>query len=184
MFILRHGETVWNVLGRMQGGLDSPLTERGRAQAVRQGEILRAAGAASLPVYCSPQGRALETAKLALPEVRPITDARLAEVAMGDWQGLGYDDILRAAPDAGANPGSFLWKFSAPRGERLEEMQARVASFLAAVPAASIVVTHGVTSQLLRGAILGLSIEETDLLDDRQGVVYRAREGRVDMLER
>ncbi|MCB2120639.1 MAG: histidine phosphatase family protein, partial [Rhodobacteraceae bacterium] len=44
LYVLRHGETVWNAEGRMQGTLDSPLTERGCAQARRQGEILASLG--------------------------------------------------------------------------------------------------------------------------------------------
>lgn len=184
MYILRHGETLWNVEGRMQGGLDSPLTERGRAQARAQGEILRRAGAGELPVFSSPQGRALETARLALPDAEIIADARLAEVAMGDWQGLTYDEIRRASPDAVAEPHSFLWKFSAPGGERLEDMLARVRDFLADAPGEAVIVTHGVTSQLLRGCVLGMGVDAMDALDDRQGIVYRVVTGGEVRLER
>lgn len=183
MFILRHGETQWNVEGRMQGSLDSPLTARGRAQAERQGEILRRAGAAGLPVYSSPQGRALETVRLALPACMPVIDSRLAEVALGGWQGLSVAEILRADPDAGAHPASFLWKFNAPGGERLEVVLARIAGFLAEAPVDAIVVTHGVTSQLMRGLLLGLAPDETERLTDRQGIVHCCRDGREQLLE-
>ncbi|MCB1411303.1 MAG: histidine phosphatase family protein, partial [Rhodobacteraceae bacterium] len=40
IYILRHGQTVWNLEGRMQGSRDSSLTDLGRAQAARQGAIL------------------------------------------------------------------------------------------------------------------------------------------------
>ena len=56
MFILRHGETLWNTQGRMQGGLDSPLTARGRAQARTQGEILRRAGGWGAAALVEPAG--------------------------------------------------------------------------------------------------------------------------------
>ena len=42
LYILRHGETVWNFENRMQGALNSPLTAKGEAQAANQGRILRA----------------------------------------------------------------------------------------------------------------------------------------------
>lgn len=184
MFILRHGETLWNVEGRMQGHLDSPLTAHGREQARRQGEILRHAGAASLPLYCSPLGRALETARLALPGTAPIVDARLAEVAMGKWQGLTRAEILLRDPGIAADPASFLWKFQAPGGEPLEAMRSRIAAFLAAAPAEAVIVTHGVTSQLLRGLLLGLDMAQTDALADRQGVVFRCGAGQEVLLER
>ncbi|MDV7145753.1 histidine phosphatase family protein [Tropicimonas sp. TH_r6] len=182
MFILRHGETLWNVQGRMQGGLDSPLTERGRAQAAQQGEILRRAGATGLPVYSSPQGRARETARLVMPGAEPIRDARIAEIGMGDWQGLSFEEIRRASPDATANPGSFLWKFSAPGGERMEDMLRRLENFRTAVPAEAVVVTHGVSAQLLRGLMLGLDVEGMDALDDRQGVVWHCTSQGEDLL--
>ena len=40
IYLFRHGETEWNVAGKMQGRLDSPLTERGRQQALAHGKLL------------------------------------------------------------------------------------------------------------------------------------------------
>lgn len=181
-YILRHGETVWNVEGRMQSHLDSPLTARGRAQARRQGEILRAAGVDGLPVHASPRGRAAETAALALPGAVPVFDERLAEVGMGAWQGRTMEEIDRLWPGAMADPHPFLWKFLAPGGETLEAMQARLADWLAEQHAPVIVVTHGVASQLLRGALLGLDVAAMARLEDRQGVVYRVSSDGAEIL--
>ena len=172
MFVLRHGETVWNVEGRMQGALDSPLTERGRAQALRQGDILRQAGAERLPLYSSPQGRALETARLALPSSQVIKDERLVEVGMGGWQGLTIAEIHRASPEV-AVPDNFMWKFLAPGGERMDQKLIRLRDFLSDVPGEAIVVTHGVTSQLLRGCVMQLDLADMAALDDPQGEVHR-----------
>lgn len=183
MYILRHGETLWNVEGRMQGGLDSPLTGRGRDQARQQGEILRREGADGLPVLCSPQARALETARIALPGCVPVSDDRLAELGMGDWQGRTLSEIRSHMPDALPHPSSFLWKFSAPAGETIAQMRARVAAFAREAPDDCIVITHGVTSQFLRGHLLGLDLEGTDALGDRQGVVYRIRDGVPEVLK-
>ncbi|MGB2433038.1 MAG: phosphoglycerate mutase family protein, partial [Paracoccaceae bacterium] len=41
LYILRHGETLWNQQGRFQGQRDSPLTDKGRRQAMAQGKVLR-----------------------------------------------------------------------------------------------------------------------------------------------
>ena len=79
LLILRHGETEWNREGRMQGALDSPLTYVGRAQALAQGAALRAAGIGPVRWFSSPQGRALETARLASGEARVTADDRLRE---------------------------------------------------------------------------------------------------------
>ena len=63
IYLFRHGETEWNVAGKMQGRLDSPLTERGRQQALAHGRLL-----AKLPppdcYWVSPAGRTRATAHL------------------------------------------------------------------------------------------------------------------------
>ena len=71
IYYIRHGETDWNVAGRLQGRRDVPLNARGRAQAAHCGEILRDLFArdgrdpAGLDYVSSPLGRACETMELA-----------------------------------------------------------------------------------------------------------------------
>ena len=78
--LYRHGETVWNKEGRLQGWLDSPLTEYGKLQAKKQAEQVEL-------VFSSDLGRAMETAKLMFPKAKLLTDKRLREIYLGDWQG-------------------------------------------------------------------------------------------------
>ena len=78
--LYRHGETAWNKEGRLQGWLDSPLTEYGQAQAKKQTEQVEL-------VFSSDLGRAVETAKLMFPQVLLLKDPRLREIYLGDWQG-------------------------------------------------------------------------------------------------
>ena len=59
LYLMRHGQTVWNAEGRLQGRMDSPLTALGRAQARRQAQLVRGIDAAR---YASNAGRAVETA--------------------------------------------------------------------------------------------------------------------------
>ncbi|MEL7177770.1 MAG: histidine phosphatase family protein, partial [Pseudomonadota bacterium] len=74
----------WNVEGRLQGALDSPLTATGLAQAHRQAALLAAAGV-SAPIYSSPQGRAVQTAQIIGQKLgRDVVEApALREVSMG-----------------------------------------------------------------------------------------------------
>ena len=58
LYILRHGETYWNAENRMQGELNSPLTEKGLRDAARQGQILSARDLSGFAFFTSPQGRA------------------------------------------------------------------------------------------------------------------------------
>nr|MCW1951852.1 histidine phosphatase family protein [Octadecabacter sp.] len=89
LYILRHGQTVWNAEDRMQGWLNSPLTPKGEADAARQGEILRSIDLAGFDFWSSPSGRAIQTAGIACgPLAEAVhTDIRLREIGVGDWAG-------------------------------------------------------------------------------------------------
>jgi broad specificity phosphatase PhoE len=73
VYYIRHGETDWNVGGRLQGRRDVPINARGRTQAAHCGEILRdllardGRNPAELDYISSPLGRATETMELARP---------------------------------------------------------------------------------------------------------------------
>ncbi len=172
LFVLRHGETVWNVEGRLQGALDSPLTDTGRAQAMRQAELLQAAQV-SAAIYSSPQGRALQTARIIADKMgRDVIEASaLREVSMGAWDGRLVVDV---APTDPVDP--LLWKFDAPGGDRLEDFRARILAFVRGVTDPAILVTHGVTSRILRGALLGLQDTQLGNLPGGQGVVFHLRD--------
>lgn len=89
LYVLRHGETLWNAKGRMQGGLNSPLTALGAEQVARQAEIILAIDLSGFAVLCCTQGRAFETAAIALARNVNLvhTDTRLREIEVGEWQG-------------------------------------------------------------------------------------------------
>jgi 2,3-bisphosphoglycerate-dependent phosphoglycerate mutase len=66
LVLLRHGESSWNASGQFTGWVDVPLTERGRAEAVASGTLLRDAGLHPDVVHTSVLTRAIQTADLAL----------------------------------------------------------------------------------------------------------------------
>lgn len=179
LLILRHGETEWNRIGRLQGGLDSPLTERGREQARHQGAILRAQpGIERFAWRSSPQGRAMQTAELARGEGQGalIPDDRLREIGMGDWAGARRDDLEAQHPEL--FQGAFLaWYDHAPGGEGLRGLADRVAGFLADLSAPTVIVTHGITSRVMRCLATGRPHTDLGLVEGGQGVVYRIRGG-------
>ena len=88
LFVIRHGQTEWNVARRHQGRLDSPLTEKGVQQARDMGQMLKRtlASRADVVAYSSPQGRALRTAKLALEPLgwSVAEDERVREISFGE----------------------------------------------------------------------------------------------------
>lgn len=176
--ILRHGETEWNRAGRMQGALDSPLTPAGEAQARLQGAILRRHGVEGHDWLVSPQGRARRTAELAAHGLHAALriDPRLAEIGMGDWAGRLRAEIAASAPHLFApEAGPLAFYGHAPGGESLAALAARVRALVEAEPGPAVIVTHGITSRMLRCQLLGLPPERFAALDGGQGVVYRIR---------
>lgn len=181
LFVLRHGETIWNVEGRLQGSLDSELTDLGRDQARAQGAILSRVLPEGARAFSSPQGRAVQTGAIALAGsgLKVTQDARLAEVSLGTWQGETLESL---APRVLMEP-ELLWKLTAPQGERLDDLIARCTAFLDDLSGPAVIVTHGVTSRALRGIALGVAPENWADLAGGQGVVHHLCAGKARVLE-
>ena len=183
IYVLRHGQTHWNAEGRHQGQQNSDLTETGVAHAQAQGRILRRAIAdpATHDFFSSPSGRAWQTAGHAVGAFRqPVTpDARLMEVSFGLWEGKTNAEVDAGWPGNRAVDDSFDWHFTSPGGENLAQVQARVTGFLLGLTRPSVIVTHGITSRVLRGVWLGLSSAGMSDLEGGQGNVFHLKDGEM-----
>jgi broad specificity phosphatase PhoE len=190
VYVVRHGETVWNRDGRFQGSFDSPLTERGRDQARRYGVALRERLGQDQPdLVSSPLGRAVETMRLACAAAgwdaaRCRLDPDLKEVSLGAYDGLTRDEIpdFDGLRTLHAEDGGFY--FHCPGGERWDQVEARLRAGLARLdPAAeTIVFIHGVSGKLLRGLALGLERAATGALDSPQDAFFRLEAGRMERI--
>jgi broad specificity phosphatase PhoE len=100
LLLLRHGQTAYNAASRMQGQLDTDLSDLGREQAVAAAEVL--AKRQPLVIISSDLRRALDTATtLGERAGMPVSvDARLRETHLGDWQGLTHQEVDELAPGA------------------------------------------------------------------------------------
>lgn len=185
LWILRHGQTVWNAEGRLQGHLDSPLTDRGQRQARAQGEILRRVLPAEVTVLSSPAGRSWQTAEIALAGLGlvPVAEPDLREVHLGRWQGR-LVRALRAERGLGPQDDPHLWKFGAPGGERLEAVTARLLRLRGRLEGPCVLFTHGLTSRVLRCLVLGRPLEELSRLPGGQGVVHHVTRGVARVIDR
>lgn len=181
IYFVRHGETEWNFDGRLQGQLDSPLTEKGRSQADRSGQILarEIADASGFDVVASPLGRTLETARLALRHIgaTPKPEKRLAEIDLGQWSGLTFEEVEVAHPELQATLSKPLWEFVSPGGESLEHATDRARSWLLSIGKPTIAVSHGLIGRIIRGIYLKLPLDQAMHLAERQGVVIRLQGG-------
>jgi glucosyl-3-phosphoglycerate phosphatase len=98
--MLRHGQTDYNATNRMQGQLDTDLSDLGRNQAVAAAEVL--AKRQPLLIVSSDLRRALDTA-VALGERSGLpveVDTRLRETHLGDWQDLNHVEVDAKWPGA------------------------------------------------------------------------------------
>ena len=100
VYLVRHGETVWNAEGRLCGSSDIPLSPIGQQQAQRLAQRLRSVPLAA--IYSSPLRRTRQTAETIaalhnLP-VHPVPE--LSEIDYGDWEGMAVDELARRFPEA------------------------------------------------------------------------------------
>lgn len=126
LYLIRHGETPWNVEGRYQGQLDPPLTERGRRQAQATAKELASVGFEA--IYSSDLARAHQTAQALAEEIglEVQLDPRLREIDQGEWQGVLIGDIRTGWPEEIQGWEQDPWHHHPPGGERLEEVQQRL----------------------------------------------------------
>lgn len=166
-YIARHGETVFNRIGRIQGDradLHTPLTRKGFAQADLLGQVLRErlGEAPALTLWSSPTGRALQTLAvitehLALDWHGTHHDSRLIELGFGSWGGQTFAE-LSAVHGAIVHPHGMA--VGAPDGERYPAMAARLSDWLADTAdhdGDRLILMHGLSSRVLRGLMLGLA---------------------------
>ncbi|MGD8416784.1 MAG: histidine phosphatase family protein [Pseudomonadales bacterium] len=165
IYVIRHGQTEWNLARRMQGRLDSPLTQEGMEQAHRHGALLKTLDRIET-MYVSPSGRTRETAYIINSYVRArveYVDA-LLERDVGLWSGLTVDELEDAFPQAWRQRSEDPYNHRPPEGESLADMSERVARFVAEVlngPERGVaLVTHQVMSRVILGNLLGLLPEE------------------------
>lgn len=189
MYLVRHGETLWNREGRVQGHLDSPLSPRGEDQARRVGRALRPLVDDDFAMVSSPLGRTRQTAAiistaLARDPVACRHDDRLKEITWGEWDGLTREEIEIQSPGELDLRRIEHWTYPPPGGESYEMLAARVALWLDEVPAVArlVVVAHGAMGRVLRGLYAGLSQADTLALDEPQDAFFRLSDGGIERI--
>lgn len=122
IWLVRHGETEWSIIGAHTGKTDVALTHQGRHQAAMIGVQLE--GKQFARVLTSPRQRARETCQLAgFGEMAEIEDA-IQEWNYGAYEGKSTSEIRRTRPDWS------LWKDGVPDGETIDEVAARAAKVI------------------------------------------------------
>jgi len=160
-YVLRHGQTDWNVQLRLQGSTDIPLNETGRLQARTAARFLE--GQSITRILSSPLSRAHETATIVAETLGlPVeTDARLIERSFGVFEGLTLEEVARHRADMAAhmNPEADLdGKHYPADAETLPQVIARISGALEAHRAGGdicLFVSHGIPFRAIAKLYLG-----------------------------
>jgi probable phosphoglycerate mutase len=188
IYYMRHGETDWNVQGRLQGGIDTPLNELGLTQAAHAGRVLAdllargSRAASSLAYVASPLQRARRTMDLVRAELKLAPggyalDDRLREIGYGHWEGSTLAQARVSHPELYASRERDKWGALPPGGESYASVQLRMRDWYDSLQADTVAVAHGGTARAL---MVALGIETPTSAADlyiEQGVVYLFTEG-------
>jgi probable phosphoglycerate mutase len=190
LYYVRHGETDFNVQGRLQGRRDTVLNEHGRRQAAECGALLKALFARDhkrpeqFDYVSSPLMRARETMEvvrttLGLEPLGYAIDDRLVEIAYGDWEGLTLPEIEKTSTGILAQRERDKWDFAPPGGESYRQVAARIGVWYASLVNDTVVGAHGGGARVLMALFNILSQEQATHAQVEQGVVYVFADGKV-----
>ena len=187
LILVRHGESEWNRAGRIQGQVNSPLTDLGinQAKATRDylsGILLNQ----QLEIYTSPLDRALQTAEIIAqgidyPSRKIIIEERLNDFNLGEISGtFGWDKVAEIFPEQAQLRLQDPMRFHPSGGESGAEFEARLRSLLEDLMddgTLKLMVSHGIVNKFIRGILKNLSGKEMVQLGESQNTIYRLEEG-------
>jgi broad specificity phosphatase PhoE len=189
IYLVRHGETAFNRERRIQGHVDSPLTELGVRQARAVGRLLAdlIREPAGWRIVSSPLGRAHATAQIVAARLGGLPvelDERLKEMSWGPHDGRLRAELEAEHPETFGRTG---WAFDAGSGESFDEVAARVGDWLASLPPEPerriVAVSHGISGRVLRGLYAGLDRDRSAQQDVPQDAVYLLQHGGVGRID-
>lgn len=194
LYIVRHGETEWNVIKRFQGQLNTPLTEKGMEKLRKTGKKLE--NVLFDEVYTSELGRTVASAEIILNENRGYKNkkrelkklAELNEVYFGVWQGLTYEEVFLKYPEEGNNYFYNVKNYNAENveAEKLEDALERflkgINKILDSHESGNIlVVTHGTVFEMFMNYVANDSIfdiDERTLMGNGDYKVFSYKDGK------
>jgi probable phosphoglycerate mutase len=190
IYLVRHGQTEFNRERRIQGHVDSPLTELGVRQAHAVGRLLRdlIRDPDGWRIVSSPLGRARSTADIVAEKLGGLPvelEPRIQEMSWGSFDGRLRAEIEAEHPETFGKTG---WAFDAPTdGESYEVVAARVGAWLASLPPEPdrkiIAVSHGISGRVLRGLYAQLPRDEAGQQDVPQDAVFLLQHGGVGRID-
>lgn len=165
IYITRHGETLWNKENRRQGWKNSDLTEMGIEDAKRLGERLKSITFDR--IYCSPLGRAIETARYIKGEKEtPIIICEdLKEINFGVWEGMSNAEIDALYAEQNFKFWNKPHEYVPVEGETYDSLINRTEKVLNQIIEKEkgntiLIVTHGVTKKAIYKIVKDIPLEK------------------------
>ena len=179
LYFVRHGETEWNAIRRMQGQLNSNLNSRGRSQAADHGKLLATQDIEAM--FVSPLDRTRQTANIIQQHVplEASVDERLKEWDCGDWSGHLYDEIRQRWAEEWRAWQTDRFHYRGPGCENYPDMIARATPFIEQLlehPAQRIaIVSHGMIGRVMISIVMGFGAQEMLSFTQDNDVIYRVQ---------
>ena len=133
LVLVRHGQSQWNLENRFTGWIDVPLTETGRAEALKAGELIKAQGIKFQIAYTSVLIRAIHTLEIILAvlkqEIPIVKDQALNERHYGQLQGMNKDEMRKKFGEEQVKIWRRSFDVAPPEGESLKDTAARTIPF-------------------------------------------------------
>ncbi len=189
IYLVRHGETEWNRLGRLQSNQDSPLTAFGVQQAKELRLLL--AEIRFVKAFVSPLKRAVDTLGIILQgrcvETEILADLR--EIELGSWEGVTKEEARRDNPDQYEHFWRSPNKFGMEGAETFQMLQGRTVRaiesiFSNACSGNYLLVSHWIAIKVIMAYYLAIPIENLpDLEDPDNGAILRLtkKQGRINV---
>ena len=199
LYIVRHGETEWNVLHKFQGQLNSSLTKNGIKVLENTGEKLK--NIKFKEIYTSYLDRTIESAKIILQkninykknkiEIKKMPE--LNEVYFGLWQGMSHKDVFKKFPEEANNYFYDVKRYKAEniKGENLKEALNRFLSGINKIlenknTGNILVVTHGTVFEMFMNYIKNIdifNINERKLINNGDYRIFKYENNKITMIE-
>ena len=192
IYIVRHGQTAWNLQARKQGQKDSPLTIKGINQAQNIASMLKdnIPNIKDFEIVISPQWRCQQSSSI-MCEILGIDFSKcklengIREHCFGSWEGKTEEEIEIEYPgflEKRYIPENY-WSYIVPMGESYELLNKRVSLAIEKHQGKNVIfICHVMVSKVMRGILLGLTNEETLALNHPQDTVYKIQRGKLEKL--
>lgn len=167
LFLIRHGQTDWNISGKIQGSCDIELNDEGVLQAEELSRNILQKKYIFSKIYSSPQKRAIQTAAIlsTATDVKYVSIEGLEEINLGEWEGLSWKEVKVKFPTE-----YHEWYINRrytkpPKGESYQDMLQRVLASLYKIVIENsgddvVIVTHSAVIMCLQCYLTNTPFEE------------------------